>query len=253
MKTLNTDDIFMRGLTIALLELLNEDMYFNLSKNDHKEQVKIPFHYNYGTDAGFLSDFYIGLPNNCKIPVAEGTYDQIPRGIVTLSSFSVKSSDLTNKFIRGNFSETERGENDQNILTGYSAQLFSIPLSVKFEIKVICDNLNKAFKIAEKFLDLEYANRVMYFQYNGIRIPSQFRYPDSVNPTNDKKYSFSQVDNNKINVQLTVDIETCFPSFERTSKRKSSNVMERINVNKEVPGTGNGISLWIDQNTPIQD
>jgi hypothetical protein len=248
MKTLNTDDIFLRNLTIALLDLLNGEMEMSLSRDDHKETFKVPFVYNYGTDEGFLKDFYIGLPDNCRIPVAEGTYDIIPRGIVTLSSFQVKSSDMTNKFVRGSFTETERGENDQNVLTGYSAQLFSIPLAVKFDVKIICDNLNKAFKIAENMLTINYSNRVVYFQYNGVRIPAQLQFPAS--ETIDKQYKFSLTDSNKINITLSVDVETYLPSFEKTSKRKSSNVMERINVNRKIDGGDLTVgSSWTDQNS----
>ena len=140
MKALNTDDIFLRNLTIALLDLLNGSMTLTLSREDHKETFSVPFLYNFGTDEGFLKDFYIGLPDNCQIPVAEGTYDIIPRGIVTLSSFQVKSSDITNRFVRGQYSELERGDNDANILTGYSAQLYSLPMAVKFDVKILCVN-----------------------------------------------------------------------------------------------------------------
>jgi hypothetical protein len=245
MKTLNTDDIFLRNLTIALLDLLNGEMVLTIAREDHREEFRVPFVYNYGTDEGFLKDFYIGLPDNCRIPVAEGTYDIIPRGIVTLSSFQVKTSDITNKFVRGSFTETERGDNDQNVLTGYSAQLFSFPMSVKFEIKIICDNLNKAFKIAENMLHLNYANRVVYFQYNGVRIPAQFQFPAT--ETVEKQYKFTLTDNNKININLSMDVETYLPSFETTSKRKSSNVMERINVSRRTEG-GDPISTgWNEQ------
>jgi hypothetical protein len=242
MKTLNTDDIFLRNLTIALLDLLNGEMVLTIARDDHKEEFSVPFVYNYGTDEGFLKDFYIGLPDNCRIPVAEGTYDIIPRGIVTMSSFQIKSSDITNKFVRGSFTQTEKGTNDQNVLTGYSAQLFSLPLAVKFEVKIICDNLNKAFKIAESMLNINYSNRVMYFQYNGVRIPAQFQFPAS--ETVDKQYKFTFTDNNKINVSLSIDVETYFPSFESTSKRKASNVMERINVNRRTEGGAPLLSDW---------
>jgi hypothetical protein len=244
MKTLNTDDIFLRNLTISLLDLLNGEMEINMARNDHRETYPVPFVYNYGTDEGFLKDFYVGLPNDCRIPVAEGTYDIIPRGIVTLSSFSPKSSDITNKFIRGSFTQTERGENDQKVLEGYSAHLFSIPLSVKFDIKVISDNLNKAFKIAEKLLQLNYANRVMYFQYNGTRVPAQFQFSQE---SIDKKYSFTMVDNNKINLTTQIDVETYLPSFEKTSTRKISNVMERISVSRKLDSGEFAGETWEDQ------
>lgn len=247
MNTLNTDDIFLRNLTIALLDLLNGGMNITIARNNHKETFKVPFLYNYGTDEGFLKDFYIGLPDNCQIPLAEGTYDIIPRGIVTLSSFQIKTQDITNRFIRGSYTETEKGSQDENVLTGYSAQLYSLPMSVKFDVKIICDNLNKVFKISERMLDLNYANRVMYFQYNGVRIPAQFQFPAS--ETNDKVYKFTFAENNKINVSLSIDVETYFPSFEQTSRRKSSNIMERINLGTN-DDSGNLINnAWIDQNT----
>lgn len=247
MKTLNTDDIFLRNLTIALLDLLNEEMTFELGRDDHKELIKIPFLYNYGTDEAFLKDFYIGLPNGCKIPTAEGTYDIIPRGIVTLSSLQVKTSDLTNRFVRGSFTEPERGANDENILTGYSAQLYSLPLSVKFDIKIISDNLNKAFKITESMLDINFSNRVVYFQYHGIRIPAQFQFPST--ETIEKSYKFTMTDPNKIHVSLQLEVETYFPSFEKTSKRHSHNIMERINVRRDIDGGANISSSWTDQNS----
>jgi hypothetical protein len=249
MKALNTDDIFLRNLTIALLDLLNETMQIKLARNDTFETFSVPFLYNYGTDEGFLKDFYIGLPDNCQIPLAEGTYDIIPRGIVTLGSFQVKTSDLTNRFVRGNYTETEKGSSDQNILTGYSAQLYALPLTVSFNVKVICDNLNKAFKIAERMLDVNYSNRVVYFQYNGVRIPAQFQFPST--ETIDKKYAFSYTDNNKLNLSLDLQVETYFPSFEESSRRKSTNVMERMNLGES---DVNGVVFkdeWLDQNTKL--
>ena len=247
MKALNTDDIFLRNLTIALLDLLNGSMSIDLARNDTVETFNVPFLYNYGTDEGFLKDFYIGLPDNCQIPIAEGTYDIVPRGIVTLNTFQVKTSDITNKFIRGSFTETEKGSQDENVLTGYSAQLYSLPMTVRFDVKIICDNLNKAFKIAERMLDVNYANRVMYFQYHGVRIPAQFQFPAA--ETVDKKYTFMYTDNNKLTVSLSLDVETYFPSFEQSSRRKSTNVMERMNIGVKDAG---GVLLkddWIDQNT----
>ena len=123
MNTLNTDDIFLRNLTISLLDLLNSEMHLTIARADHKETFSVPFLYNFATDEGFLKDFYVGLPDNCEIPVAEGAYDIIPRGIVSLTTFEVSSADITNKFVRGQFSATEKGDNDANILTGYSAKL----------------------------------------------------------------------------------------------------------------------------------
>jgi hypothetical protein len=247
MKTLNTDDIFLRNLSISFLELLNSTMNISISRNDTKEIHPVPFMYNYGTDEGFLKDFYIGLPDNCNIPVSEGTYDMIPRGIITLSSFQVKNSDITNRFVRGQYTEVEKGSQEENVLTGYSAQLYSLPLAVRFDIKVITGSINQAFKTAENILDLVYSNRVMYFQYKGIRVPAQFHFPEQ--ETIDKKYVFTYADNNKLHVNAAVEVETYFLSFEQSSKRHSRNVMERILV-REFDADDHLLNkVWVDENT----
>lgn len=247
MKTLNTDDIFLRNLSISFLELLNTTMTISMSRNDTKETFSVPFMYNYGTDEGFLKDFYVGLPDNCNIPVSEGTYDMIPRGIITLNSFQVKSSDITNRFVRGQYTETEKGDQEENVLTGYSAQLYSLPLAVKFDIKVITGSINQAFKVAEEILNLFYSNRVMYFQYKGIRIPAQFHFPEQ--ETIDKKYVFMYSENNKLHVNASVEVETYFPSFEQSSKRLSRNVMERILVREFDEEDHLMNKFWVDENT----
>ena len=51
--------------------------------------------------------------------------------------------------------------------------------SLKFSAKILCDNLNKTFKIIERLIDLFYKNRVVYFQYKGVRIPGQFTFPET--------------------------------------------------------------------------
>ena len=247
MRNLNTDDIFLRNLTIAILDLLNGETQIDLARNNVVQSYDVPFFYNYGTDEGFLKDFYVGLPDNCRVPVAEGTYDIVPRGIVTLGSFQVKSGDITNKFVRGNFAEDGTGPNGQLTYEAKSALLYSLPMQVKFDVKVIVDNLNKGFKVAESLLDINYSNRVVYFQYRGVRIPAQIQFPET--ETLDKQYKFTYADNNKINLTLSLNVETYFPSFERSSTRNRANVMDKILITHKDPSGGVLKSDWTDKNT----
>jgi hypothetical protein len=227
MKNTNTQDIFLRNLTISLLDLLNRQLEIELWRDDRPEIHTIPFYFNQGTDEGFMQDFFIGIPSTCKISqMAEGNYDPIPRGIITLSSFNVKSSDLVNKYVRGTFQRDEFDENDAKKSKAYSARLYSLPLKVSFDAKIIVDNLNKTFKATEKLFDLFYSNRVMYFQYRGIRIPALFVFPDQA--TNDKAYKFSYTDNNKITITFQIEIETYFPSFDKTTEMFRGNVIDQI-------------------------
>jgi hypothetical protein len=117
---------------------------------------------------------------------------------------------------------------------------------VNFDAKILVDNLNKSFKATERLFDLFYSNRVMYFQYKGIRIPALFVFPDQA--TNDKAYKFSYTDNNKITITFSIEIETYFPSFDNTTEMFRGNVIDQILI-KTIDKDSGQLSgkEWIDK------
>ena len=211
----NTQDIFLRNATLSLLDVLNRKIIIDLARNDEITKHEVPFFYNFAGNQGFMQDFFIDVPDGvCKYPkFAEGNYDQVPRGIVTLTNFGIQSSDITNPFVRGTFTQEERGDNDEKIMKAYSSRLRTLPMKLTFDLKIISDNLNKTFKITEKIFDFYYANIVTYYQYRGIRIPAQIKFPESI--SNDKKYNFTYKDDTTVETSLQVSMETYYPSFDQ--------------------------------------
>lgn len=246
----NVQDIFLRNATLSLLDLLNREVIIQLVRDGKIEDHEIPFFYNFGGDEGFMKDFFIGLPTDCKYPSkADGNYERLPRGIVTLSSFAIKPADLTNKFIRGSFNqETVEADGTRN-LKAYSARLFTLPMSLTFNIKIESDNINKTFKIMEKIFDFYYKNQVRYFQFRGIRIPAQVTFPDSAQFT--KSYNFTYTDSNTVSIALDINMETYFPSFDDHSKMYKGNTIKNINLRESTGDPSTSIDdIWIDQDYP---
>jgi hypothetical protein len=234
-RNTNVQDIFLRNATLSLLDVLNREIEIDLVRDGKVEKHEIPFFYNFSGGEGFMKDFFIDVPNECKIPKhAEGNYDIVPRGIVTLNSFSIKSSAITNKFVRGSFLQQELGENDEKINKAYSSRLYSLPLQLKFDAKILVDNLNKSFKIMEKVMDMYYKNRVVYFQYRGVRIPGQFTFPDQENF--EKKYDFTYETDQRVNISFSLDMETYFPSFSEDTTFYKGNNIRRFGLNIDSSG-----------------
>ena len=246
----NVQDVFMRNATLTLLDLLNRQVIIDLKRNDKVEKHEVPFFYNFGGDEGFMKDFFIDLPSDCKYPrFAEGNYEQMPRGIVTLSSFAIKSNDITNKFVRGTFNQEVRGVNDAKEMKAYSSRLFAMPIALSYAVKIESDNINKTFKIMEKLFDFYYKNQVKYFQFRGIRIPAQIVFPDNIDFQ--KLYSFSYTDNNIVTISLTLNMETYFPSFDDHSTFYKGNTINQINYVQSQAGSTSPISdTWIDKDYP---
>jgi hypothetical protein len=233
-----------------MLDLLNRQVIIQLKRNDKIEDHEIPFFYNFGGDEGFMKDFFLELPTDCHYPNhAEGNYEQLPRGILTLSSFTIKPSDNTNKFVRGSFNEETRDENDQKSIKAFSARLFTLPMVLSYNIKIESDNINKTFKIMEKIFDFYYKNQVRYFQFRGVRIPAQITFPDTAQFT--KSYSFVYSDANTVSISLDINMETYFPSFDDHSKMYKGNTIKQFNI-KEVTGNDNTTlnDSWVDQDYP---
>ncbi len=197
-----------------------------------------------------MQDFFIDIPDDCKYPeFAEGNYDIVRRGIVTLNNFSIKTGDITNKFVRGTFTQEERNENDQKIMKAYSSRLYSLPMNLKFDVKIKTDNLNKTFKITEKIFDFYYKNEVLYFQYRGIRIPAQVSFSDSI--TNDKKYNFTYTDDTYVNTGFSIDMETYYPSFDDSSTMYKGNVIRQWGSFTKLSGNNTNIDKgWVDTDYP---
>lgn len=249
----NTQDIFLRNATLSLLDVLNRKIIIDLFRNDKLEKHEVPFFYNFAGNQGFMQDFFIDIPDNCKYPeFAEGNYDVVPRGIVTLNSFNIQSSDITNPFVRGTFTQEERGVNDEKIMKAYSSRLRTLPMKLTFDLKIITDNLNKTFKITEKIFDFYYANIVTYYQYRGIRIPAQIKFPEAI--TNDKKYNFTYKDDTYVETSLQVNMETYYPSFDQSSTRERGNVIRQFGSDTKINGSNSSVGQkWTDQDYPTTE
>lgn len=246
----NIDDIFMRNATLTLLNLLNNEVIIELRRNDKIEKHEVPFFYNNSGTGGFMQDFFIDIPGDCNYPNhAEGSYDVVPKGIVTFKNFNIKTADLTNKFVRGSFNQEFQGENGEKVLKAFSSRLFSLPLNLNFEVKVTSDNLNKTFKIIEKILDFYYKNQVVYFQFRGVRIPAQITFPDTIE--HQKKYDFSYTDDTYVNISFNISMETYFPSFDDYSTRYKGNKIRQFLLQYKTGDTNSTIdSSFIDKDYP---
>ena len=246
----NVQDIFLRNATLSMLDLLNRQIVIQLKRGDKIEDHEIPFFYNFGGDEGFMKDFFLELPTDCYYPNhAEGNYEQMPRGVLTLSSFTIKPSDNTNKFVRGSFNEETRDENNQKVIKAFSSRLFTLPMVLTYNVKIESDNINKTFKIMEKIFDFYYKNQVRYFQFRGVRVPAQITFPDSAQFT--KSYSFVYSDANTVTISLDINMETYFPSFDDHSKMYKGNTIKQFNIREVTGDDGTTLSdSWVDQDYP---
>ena len=113
-----------------------------------------------------------------------------------------------------------------------------------------CDDWNG--KIIEKIFDFYYKNEVVYFQYRGLRIPGQIKFPESI--ANDKKYNFVYTDDTYVTTSFTIDMETYYPSFDDSSTMDKGNVIRQWGSRTKAEGSDSNISTtWIDKDYPTKE
>lgn len=219
----NTDNVHTRAVIVGLINLLNSRVqYENVLSDTVIETIGVPFLPNMGGDERFLQDFFTHW-NDCKHPrMADGNYDVIPRGVVTLKGNSIDTSAMTHRFVRGSYVKEINGE-----LQRFNAFLNSLPLSMEFDIEVMTDTVLDAFKIQQAILETFYKVQVFSVNFKGFRVPCQAGFSEDLGI--EKTFEFSYQSENIIKFVFSISVETYYPVTDPTTERLDSNRMIQIN------------------------
>ena len=218
----NTDNVHTRAVIVGLINLLNSRIQYEHVLSDTViETIGVPFLPNMGGDERFLQDFFTHW-NDCQHPrMADGNYDVIPRGVVTLNSNTINTTAMTHRFVRGSYVKEVNGE-----LQRFNAFLNSIPLTMDFSIEVETDTTIDAFKIQQAILETFYKVQVFSVSFKGFRVPCQAGFSDDLGI--EKTFEFTYQDETAIKFNFSVSVETYYPVTDPSTERLDSNRMTRI-------------------------
>ena len=219
----NTDEDFLRGLITSFLRSLNEKVkYIQINDQQQVLEVFIPFFYSMTGDEAFLQDFFLHY-KNCLTDetLAEGNYDVIPRGIVTIQSSQIDPQGLANKYTRMSYTkESLEGE-----MKTYSSFTNSLPLTINFDIKLKIDTLLDAFKVYQAVIQTFYKTYPFSFEYGGFRIPCQVGFPETYEYQKQLEFSYNNSPQ-YIEFSFSAVVETYFPEKDLTTEKFRGNLMQ---------------------------
>jgi hypothetical protein len=224
----NTDNVHSRAVIVGMVNLLNSKIYFeNVLSDSTIDNVYVPFFYNMGGDERFLQDYFLEW-NDCIHPRhADGNYDVIPRGIVTMTNKNIDTGKLTHRFVRGTFIKEVNGELQQ-----FNSYLNSLPISMSFSVEIEVDSNLDAFKVEQAIMETFYKVQVFSVNFRGFRIPCQAGFADSFGV--EKTFEFTYQTNARTLVKFDIELETYYPVLDPTTQRSNAN---RINLG------GNSVAL----------
>ena len=250
----NSRGIYFVNATAGLLDKFNRNVYIEQIEEGQVKTYEVPFYHHFGADEGFMRDFFMNVDHGCKLAErAEGNFDVRPFGIVKYNGFSVRTGDMTNKYVRGTMVKESTNDNLEKSLMAYSAYLMRVPVSIKYGVSVKCDNYGQGFRISQAVLEALYKSSVVYFQYEGMRIPGDVMLSDSHDL--DKKTVFTYEDDNKASINFDVELHTAFPVFDREKMSFRSGIIkefrETLNQEYHVVNSETYIEGLVARTTPI--
>lgn len=233
----NTDSVFNRSVIAGLLYLLNHKITYEQTWQDNvTENVTVPFAYNFAhaKDQRFAQDNYTFFGRECfSDKFIDGKFDMLPRFAVTYTGSGIDAQNITNRFIKAKHQVVKDGK-----IESYTSFLYSIPLTLNFELEGWIDNYDTAFKIEQKIYETFYKNQTFRVLYRGLSISCCAGFPETIT-TGEKVVSYSFEQENQLKMNFNIAVECYYPSFDESESIPSGNVIENIGFDvSELPSKG---------------
>lgn len=223
----NSDNVFLRSLIVAFINTLNDRIKYDviLSQTESKT-FTLPFYYSIVGDGRFIQDNFINS-DNCKFDFADGNFDPIPRGVISISGISVDESALTNNFVRMEYQKLVDGQ-----MKTFSARGFGIPLRVTFSVNIMVDIILDYFRIFQVAFSEFFKSIPFSFRYQTFRIPARAMFPAPL--PGQKTYELSPGSDQRIRMDFTVEVETYLPVIDKTTEFFKGNSIHTFSSSTEM-------------------
>lgn len=223
----NSDNVFFRALVVAFINALNERIKYDVIVSPTETRpFSLDFYFSLVGDGRFIQDNFINM-DNCKFDFADGNYDPIPRGVVSISGIEMPEDTLTNNYVRIEYQKLVDGA-----MKTYSAQAIIVPLRVQFQIDIIVDILLDYFRIIQVAFSEFFKTIPFSFRYETIRIPARAMIPSPL--PGEKPYSYSYGDDQRIKMSFTIEVETYLPVIDPTTEFFKGNSMQTFSSSQEI-------------------
>lgn len=223
----NSDNVFFRALVVAFINALNEKIRYDVIVSPTESRpFSLDFYFSLVGDGRFIQDNFINM-DNCKFSFADGNYDPIPRGVVSISGIEMPEDSLTNNYVRIEYQKLVDGA-----MKTYSAQAIIIPLRVQFQIDIVVDILLDYFRIAQVAFSEFFKTIPFSFRYESMRIPARAMIPAPL--PGEKPYSYNYGDDQRIKMSFSIEVETYMPVIDQTTEFFKGNSIQTFSSSQEI-------------------
>lgn len=201
----NFNNVFFRMLSISLARTLNKRIRWINYFSDEKKCVNVPMYLSMAGSERFLLDSFLDDVTDKRV---ELNTDQIPRGVITLSSFSPVSDEFANPNI---YIPKQTKIHDQYVKI--ISKVRAIPILATYEIKIILDSEGDVYKCSEKILDLFFNYHFFSMDFFGIKIDNVLELPDDKQVQLPRDNVIDLGSDNTKSITFSLNVRTNYPSW----------------------------------------
>jgi len=244
----NKDNVALRNILVGSLATLADHIGWNNQIGTSIEQklpIRVPFYFSTTGSERYLNDNFLNnLDFDPELLQAEAFYNQIPRGIVDFSSFSIETQAITNKYVRMDHIVQE----DNGTLNQYNSEAFMVPILMSLKIEIYLDSILDQLKCSESIIRTFYKAKSYNVDIGYTRIPCLMLFPDEF--TQERSVEFSFTDKKEFKVTFDIDIKSYIPVFKDGTTIFAGNNMGNIQSNILVTNGGINGSTSMTTNDP---
>lgn len=204
-KMYNYDGIFLRDLTLSLLDKMEGSIFWINKFSDGDVKVEVPFIYSLVGHEDMLLDTFNDdiVSDNRK---TELNTDIIPRAHLYLESATILESEFLNPnvFVKG------VRENNKEINTILN-KVRAIPIVVNYQCEILLESEGDVFKCQERLWDALWMNTILDFEYNRMYIQAMASIPPQSNIKIEREKNMSS--KNQISISFNIEVTTHYPAY----------------------------------------
>jgi hypothetical protein len=228
----NKDNVALRNIIVGSLATLSNHIGWNNqigTSIEKKVPIKVPFYFSTTGSERYLNDNFLNnIDFDPQLLQAESFYNQIPRGIVDFSSFSIETQAITNKYVRMDHIVQE----DNGTLNQYNSEAFMVPILMSLKIEIYVDSILDQLKCSEAIIRTFYKAKSYNVDIGYTRIPCLMLFPDEL--TQERAVEFSFTDKKEFKIIFDIDIKSYIPVFKDGTMIFAGNNMGNIQSNISV-------------------
>jgi hypothetical protein len=209
-ERMNYDDVFIRTVTAAVLDILEGEIYWEYNFSAGTVGVDVPFYYSMTGDERFLLDTFVDdvVSDNRKV---ELNTDQIPRGMITWNGWNISTDEINNPNVWMKVALEDKDE-IKNVL----ARVRPYPVVMRYDMSILLNNENDVFKCAEAVLDTLGIHKYFQFQYRMMNIMGVINLPEDHQYEKERTINLSS--KNEVKFNLNFEVRTSYPAFRKPKR-----------------------------------